>query len=31
MADVIHIFWKCKCIHTKSGNTGMNFEMGGTI
>ena len=24
-------FWKCKCLHTGPGNTGMNFEMGGTI
>ena len=24
-------FWKCKCLHTGSGNTGMNYEMGGTI
>ncbi len=24
-------FGKCKCIHTGPGNTGMNFEMGGTI
>ena len=22
---------KCKCIHTGPGNTGMNYEMGGTI
>ena len=22
---------KCKCLHTGSGNTGMNYEMGGTI
>ena len=24
-------FVKCKCLHTGSGNTGMNYEMGGTI
>ena len=24
-------FGKCKCVHTGSGNTGMNYEMGGTI
>ena len=24
-------FWKCKCLHTGPGNTGMNYEMGGTI
>ena len=24
-------FGKCKCIHTGSRNTGMNYEMGGTI
>ena len=24
-------FGKCKCLHTGSGNTGMNCEMGGTI
>ena len=23
--------WKCKCLHTWPGNTGMNYEMGGTI
>ena len=22
---------KCKCLHTAPGNTGMNYEMGGTI
>ena len=27
MAD----FGKCKCLHTGPGNTGMNYEMGGTI
>ena len=24
-------FGKCKCLHTVSGNTGMNYDMGGTI
>ena len=24
-------FGKCKCMHTVSGNTDMNYEMGGTI
>ena len=24
-------FGKCKCLHTGSINTGMNYEMGGTI
>ena len=24
-------FGKCKCLHTASGNNGMNYEMGGTI
>ena len=24
-------FGKCECLHTGSGNTGMNYEMGGTI
>ena len=24
-------FGKCNCLHTGSGNTGMNYEMGGTI
>ena len=24
-------FRKCKCLHTGPGNTGMNYEMGGTI
>ena len=24
-------FWKCKCLHNEPGNTGMNYEMGGTI
>ena len=25
------ILGKCKCLHTGPGNTGMNYEMGGTI
>ena len=24
-------FWKCKCLHAGPGNTGVNYEMGGTI
>ena len=24
-------FGKCKCLHIGPGNTGMNYEMGGTI
>ena len=24
-------FGECKCLHTGPGNTGMNYEMGGTI
>ena len=24
-------FGKCKCLHTGPGNTGVNYEMGGTI
>ena len=24
-------FGKCKCLYTGPGNTGMNYEMGGTI
>ena len=24
-------FGKCKCLHTGPGDTGMNYEMGGTI
>ena len=24
-------FGKCKCLQTRSGNTGVNYEMGGTI
>ena len=27
---ILH-FGKCKCLHTGPGNTGMNYEMGGTI
>ena len=23
-------FGKCKCLHTEPGNTGMNYDMGGT-
>ena len=30
MAYVIN-FQKCKCLHAGHGNTGMNYEMGGTI
>ena len=30
MADVIQ-FWEMKCLHVGPGNTGMNYEMGGTI
>ena len=30
MADVIQ-FWEMKCLHTGPGNTGVNYEMGGTI
>ena len=30
MADVIN-FGKYKCLHTGPGNTGMNYEMGGSI
>ena len=29
--QMIFNFGKCKCLHTGSGNTGMNYEMGGTI
>ena len=25
------IFWKYKCLHTGPGNTGTNYEMGGTV
>ena len=31
MADVIFNFGKCKCLHTGPGNSGMKYEMGGTI
>ena len=24
-------FGNCKCLHTGPGNTGINYEMGGTI
>ena len=24
-------FVECKCLHTEPGNTGMHYEMGGTI
>ena len=24
-------FEKCKCLHARHGNTGVNYEMGGTI
>ena len=29
--QMVFNFGKCKCIHTGPGNTGMNYEMGGTI
>ena len=29
--QMIFNFGKCKCLHTGPGNTGMNYEMGGTI
>ena len=29
--QVLFNFGKCKCLHTGPGNTGMNYEMGGTI
>ena len=29
--QMVFNFWKCKCLHTGPGNTGMNYEMGGTI
>ena len=29
--QMLFTFGKCKCLHTGSGNTGMNYEMGGTI
>ena len=31
MADMLFNFGKCKYLHTWSRNTGMNYEMGGTI
>ena len=27
---MLFTFEKCKCLHTGSENTGMNYEMGGT-
>ena len=29
--NMLFNFGKCKCLHTGSRNTGMNYEMGGTI
>ena len=29
--QILFNFWICKCLHTGPGNTGMNYEMGGTI
>ena len=29
--QMLYNFGKCKCLHTGPGNTGMNYEMGGTI
>ena len=29
--QMIFNFEKCKCLHTGPGNTGMNYEIGGTI
>ena len=29
--QILFIFGKCKCLHAGPGNTGMNYEMGGTI
>ena len=29
--QMVFNFGKCKCLHTGPGNTGMNYEMGGTI
>ena len=29
--QILFNFGKCKCLHTWPGNTGMNYEMGGTI
>ena len=31
LAGMVFNFGKCKCLHTGPGNTGMNYEMGGTI
>ena len=28
---MLYNFGKCKCLHTGPGNTGMNYELGGTI
>ena len=28
---MLYDFWKCKSLHTRPGNTGMNYAMGGTI
>ena len=30
-SQMLFNFVKCKCLHTGPGNTGMNYEMGGTI
>ena len=29
--QMLYNFGKCKCLHTGPGNTGTNYEMGGTI
>ena len=29
--QMIFNFGKCKCLHTGPGNSGMNYEIGGTI
>ncbi len=29
--QMLFSFGKCKCLHTGPGNTGMDYEMGGTI
>ena len=29
--EMLFNFGKCKCLRTGPGNTGMNYEMGGTI
>ena len=29
--QMLFSFGKCKCLHTGPGNSGMNYEMGGTI